>query len=131
MAMMVAPAPDGRHAIPAVPRHRHDVRGAVPFDQFRLLTRIHYQSARDDTWGEDEIDYMLFIKAPVKLHLNDNEVQATQYVSASTLKEMVQDPSFSFTPWFKLICGSILFDWWEKLDSSMTENGREEDIRRM
>ncbi|KAL7916029.1 Isopentenyldiphosphate isomerase [Trichoderma velutinum] len=103
----------------------------VPFENFRFLTRIHYKAPSDGKWGEHEIDYILFIKANVDLSPNENEVQATQYVSADGLKKLFEDPSLKFTPWFKLICNSMLFEWWESLDSGLEKYTDEQEIRRM
>jgi isopentenyl-diphosphate Delta-isomerase len=58
-------------------------------------------------------------------------VQATKYVSPNELKEQFQDISLKFTPWFKLICTSMLFEWWEHLDSGLEKYTNEEQIRRM
>ena len=77
------------------------------------------------------VDYILFIKANVSLDVNPNEVQATQYVSADRLRELFADPALSFTPWFKLICNSMLFEWWEHLDAGLDKYLDEKDIRRM
>ncbi|KAL5090622.1 hypothetical protein Trisim1_004246 [Trichoderma cf. simile WF8] len=103
----------------------------VPFENFRFLTRIHYKAPSDGKWGEHEIDYILFIKANVDLNPNENEVQATQYVTADGLKKLFEDPSLKFTPWFKLICNSMLFEWWESLDSGLEKYTDEQEIRRM
>ncbi|KAH6635283.1 NUDIX hydrolase domain-like protein [Chaetomium sp. MPI-SDFR-AT-0129] len=103
----------------------------VPLEDFRFLTRIHYKAPSDGQWGEHEIDYILFIKANVDVAPNENEVQATQYVSAEQLKKMFEDPSLKFTPWFKLICNSMLFDWWKHLDSGLGQYLDEPEIRRM
>ncbi|KAL7938197.1 Isopentenyldiphosphate isomerase [Trichoderma chlorosporum] len=103
----------------------------VPFEDFRFLTRIHYKAPSDGKWGEHEIDYILFIKANVDLNPSENEVQATQYVTADGLKKLFEDPSLKFTPWFKLICNSMLFEWWESLDSGLEKYTNEQEIRRM
>ncbi|GAO19896.1 uncharacterized protein UV8b_04419 [Ustilaginoidea virens] len=103
----------------------------VPLEKFRFLTRIHYKAPSDGQWGEHEIDYILFIKTEVDLDINRNEVQATQYVGADELKKLFQDPSLKFTPWFKLICHSMLFEWWENLDSGLEKYTDEQQIRRM
>ncbi|KAL2257924.1 hypothetical protein VTK26DRAFT_8957 [Humicola hyalothermophila] len=103
----------------------------VPLENFKFLTRIHYKAPSDGQWGEHEIDYILFIKANVDLAPNPNEVQATQYVSAERLKEMFKDPSLKFTPWFKLICESMLFEWWQHLDTGLEKYMNEQEIRRM
>ncbi|KAH8879656.1 Isopentenyldiphosphate isomerase [Thozetella sp. PMI_491] len=103
----------------------------VPFEDFRFLTRIHYKAPSDGKWGEHEIDYILFIKANVDLNVNENEVQATQYVTPDELKKQFQDPTLKFTPWFKLICESMLFEWWASLESGLEKYENEQSIRRM
>lgn len=77
------------------------------------------------------VDYILFIKADVDLDANPNEVRDTAYVTADKLKEMFEDPSLVFTPWFKLICHSMLFEWWAHLDSGLDKYKNETQIRRM
>ncbi|KAK0645100.1 Isopentenyl-diphosphate Delta-isomerase [Lasiodiplodia hormozganensis] len=104
----------------------------VPVDEFDFLTRIHYLAPSDGKWGEHEIDYILFIrpKKGVTLDVNPNEVRDTRYVSPEELRAMFEDKSLKFTPWFKLICESMLFDWWKHLDTGL-EKFKEEGIRRM
>lgn len=77
------------------------------------------------------VDYILFIKAKVDLNPNKNEVQATQYVSADELKNLFKQPDLKFTPWFKLICESMLFEWWGSLESGLDKYTNEQEIRRM
>ncbi|KAK5117412.1 isopentenyl-diphosphate delta-isomerase idi1 [Meristemomyces frigidus] len=103
----------------------------VPFEKFDFLTRIHYKAPSDGKWGEHEIDYILFIKADVDLDVNPNEVSDTRYVSESELKQMLKDDSLKFTPWFKLICQSMIFEWWEHLDGGLEQFMGETQIRRM
>jgi isopentenyl-diphosphate delta-isomerase len=52
-------------------------------------------------------------------------------VSPDELKKHFADPSLTFTPWFKLICQSMLFEWWEHLDSGLEKYTNEQEIRRM
>lgn len=77
------------------------------------------------------VDYILFIKAKVDLDINENEVQDYKYVHADQLKAMFEDQTLKFTPWFKLICTSMLFEWWENLDSGLEKYKNEQQIRRM
>lgn len=77
------------------------------------------------------VDYILFIKADVDVQANPNEAQDTRYVSAEELKAMFEDPSLKFTPWFKLICNSMLFEWWKHLDHGLDKYLGETQIRRM
>ena len=80
-----------------------------------------------------QVDYILFIKpaSDVELNINPNEVQATRYVSQEELKTMFNDNTLKFTPWFKLICQSMLFEWWEHLDSGLDKYLNESEIQRM
>lgn len=43
---------------------------------------------------------------------------------------MFADPKLVFTPWFKLICENMLFEWWENLNTLEKYQG-ETEIRRM
>ncbi|KAI9791535.1 MAG: isopentenyl-diphosphate delta-isomerase idi1 [Candelina submexicana] len=103
----------------------------VPLDNFKFLTRIHYKAPSDGKWGEHEIDYILFIKADVDLDVNPNEVRDTRYVSDDDLKAMFEEGTLDFTPWFQLICQSMLFEWWKHLDSDLGTYEEETAIRRM
>lgn len=44
---------------------------------------------------------------------------------------MFKDEKLKFTPWFKLICESMLFEWWEHLDEGLERYLGERQIRRM
>lgn len=89
----------------------------IPLDDFKFLTRIHYAAPSSGPWGEHEVDYILIIQKKVNLNVNANEVRDVKYVTANELKEMFKDTSLVFTPWFKLICESYLFKWWNELDN--------------
>jgi len=112
----------------------------VPMEKFDFLTRIHYLAPSDGKWGEHEIDYILFIEADVTLDINKNEVQDTRWVSPDELRQMFKDvesrsgkdQALKYTPWFRLICEGMLFDWWEKMaDGRLSEVANETQIRRM
>ncbi|KAM3163646.1 Isopentenyl-diphosphate Delta-isomerase [Lachancea thermotolerans] len=101
---------------------------------FHFLNRIHYKAPSNGPWGEHEIDYIFFcqLRAGQSLTVepNPNEVRDYKWVTAEQLKSMFQDPQFKFTPWFKLICESYLFQWWDQLsDLSQVEN--DSQIHRM
>ncbi|BFZ60197.1 isopentenyl-diphosphate delta-isomerase idi1 [Saitoella coloradoensis] len=92
--------------------------GQVPLEKFTYLTRIHYVAPSDGLWGEHEIDYILFIRAPVTYAANPNEIKDAKYVSREEMQNMFVDPAYEgkFTPWFKLICETFLFKWWKELE---------------
>lgn len=122
----------------------------VPPENFKFLTRIHYKAPSNGLWGEHEsnqsqldvsypvlqanasylVDYILFIQAKVDLDINPNEAQDYKYVTADELKKMFEDKSLSFTPWFKLICDTMLFEWWENFEN-LDKYLNETQIRRM
>ena len=77
------------------------------------------------------VDYILFIKADVDLDINPNEVRDSAFVTQDELKAMFQDKSLKFTPWFKLICETMLFEWWSHLNSDLEKYLGETEIRRM
>ena len=103
----------------------------VPLEDFKFLTRIHYKAPSDGKWGEHEIDYILFIKADVDLDVNPNEVMDVKYVTADELKAMFKQGKLEFTPWFKLICETMLFEWWENLDGGLEKYIGDTEIKRM
>jgi isopentenyl-diphosphate delta-isomerase len=112
--------------------HELGIKAAqIPIEKFDYLTRIHYMAPSDGKWGEHEIDYIVFIKADVDLDINPNEVRDSKYVTADELKAMFEDPQYKFTPWFKLICQSMLFEWWSHLDDGLEKYMGETEIRRM
>ncbi|KPI38170.1 Isopentenyl-diphosphate Delta-isomerase [Cyphellophora attinorum] len=114
--------------------------GQVPFQDFEFLTRIHYLAPSDGKWGEHEIDYILFIEAEVDLEINKNEVKDTRWVSPDELRQMFKDVEtqsgkdrdLKYTPWFRLICESFLFKWWDALEQkSLDKFTNDQTIQRM
>lgn len=71
------------------------------------------------------------IKANVDHTANPNEVQDTRYVTQGDLRTMFKDDGLKFTPWFQLICNTMLFEWWDHLDEGLDKYTNETQIRRM
>ncbi|KAG4303301.1 hypothetical protein PCK1_000265 [Pneumocystis canis] len=92
------------------------IASQVPLEKFHYLTRVQYKAQSDEIWGENEIDYILFIQADVDLKLNLNEVETARYVNQDDLRKMLKCEDFKFTPWFLLICHSFIFFWWDNLN---------------
>ena len=95
--------------------------------QFKYLTRVIY-FARDETtygtescpWAEHEVDYILFVRASVKLDPNPEEVQQVRYVSREELEEMMRPSSgLLWSPWFHALAQSHLPQWWEDLNDTL------------
>ncbi|KAK9829001.1 hypothetical protein WJX72_003326 [[Myrmecia] bisecta] len=98
----------------------------LPLSAFKFLTRLHYCAGDTHTygpqapWGEHEIDYILFIKANVRLKPNREEVDAVKYVSLPELKAMMQPSNgLLWSPWFRIIAENFLDKWWEDVDRTL------------
>lgn len=105
-----------RHAASRKLEHELGIpRSQTPVDQFQYLTRIHYLAPSNDTWGEHEVDYILFLTADVTVTPNLNEIREYKWVDKVELQNMFEDSANSFTPWFKLIARDFLFGWWDEL----------------
>jgi farnesyl-diphosphate farnesyltransferase/isopentenyl-diphosphate delta-isomerase type 1 len=96
---------------------------------FKFLTRLHYWAADvvthgpKATWGEHEIDYILFIKKKVTFKANPEEVCDTKYVTLQELQEMMKPSSgLLWSPWFRIIAEQFLIHWWKDLDTTLTTN---------
>ena len=91
----------------------------VPLEDFTYLTRIHYKAESDSTWGEHEIDYILFIQEDVTVTPNPNEVMSYRFVSQQELRELFaraeKEDGVKITPWFRIISETFLFKWWDNL----------------
>jgi len=108
----------------------------LPIERFKFLTRLHYWAADtkthgpDSPWGENEIDYILFItvrsKESLTLVPHADEVDAIRWVNQSELKQMMSDPDLLFSPWFRIIANKWLLPeksgWWSDLHVTMTTN---------
>ena len=92
------------------------------------LPSTNYREAR---LTQTTVDYILFIKADVDLEVNPNEAQDTRYVSADEMRTMFKDEKLKFTPWFKLICETFLFEWWEHLNGGLEMYMNDTEIKRM
>lgn len=115
--------------------------------RFQYLTRVHYWAADTIThgpfsrWGEQEIDYILFVTVPDKrgltlTNLNDDEVGGVRWVNPSQLRTMFNDKELLFSPWFRIIADRWLLGsghgdgggggerggWWNDLERTMSTN---------
>jgi len=100
----------------------------VPIEQFKFITRIHYKVSSDETWGEHEIDYILFIKTKHNptLNVNTNEVKDTIYINREDLANFIETKKSEggfFSPWFSLLTEKhdglgLLDKWWKYLNDN-------------
>lgn len=113
-----------RHAASRKLEHELGIpRSQTPVDQLQYLTRIHYLAPSNGTWGEHEVDYILFLTADVTVNPNLNEIRDYEWVDKVELQNMFEDSANSFTPWFKLIARDYLFSWWDELLKRKGDNG--------
>lgn len=113
-----------------------DIQADIPDVQF--VSRFHYWASDVEThgsetpWGEHEVDYILFLKSPVKeytLNINPEEVADVKYVTISELKDMIYNqPDLTWSPWFIGIMERGGFDWWEDLENTLQGKNTNEDI---
>lgn len=116
--------------------HELGITDQLKLEDFKYLTRLHYCAAdttstagKDcademiSTWGEHEIDYILFVRANVTIRPNEDEVQNLKYVSYEELKQMmVPSSGLLWSPWFRIIAETFLVKWWEDLDKTLLTN---------
>ncbi|XP_073820506.1 isopentenyl-diphosphate delta isomerase [Musca autumnalis] len=84
-------------------------------ENFHYLTRIHYANTGDGTWGEHEIDYILFLQKDVDIKPNMNEVSDVRFVKRQNIDEEILKFDAPLTPWFQLILKNHLKVWWDNL----------------
>ncbi|KAE8363562.1 NUDIX hydrolase domain-like protein [Aspergillus caelatus] len=110
-----------------------DFAGAIAgvlLNNFVFLTRAHYRAAKPP--GESLCGLYLFLQVDVDLAVNPNEVKETRWVSPEKLRDIFKDPSLQYTPWFQLICESLLFKWWAALGTLEFDQYKgESEIRHM
>lgn len=85
-------------------------------ENFHYLTRIHYANSGDGTWGEHEIDYILFLQKDVDLKPNLNEVSEIRFLKRNEIDLVIQNFDAPLTPWFDLILRHRLKLWWDNLN---------------
>ena len=104
-----------------------------PLDQMQFISRILYYADSNEHLAEHELDYILFLKSTkenINLEANPEEVQNVMYLKKSDLTDFVQDMgSEKLTPWFKLMCDSMLPKWWESIDDLKPFVNHEQIIR--
>lgn len=114
----------------------------VPLDDFHFLTRIHYLAPSNDTWGEHEIDYILFMRPQhkdfVDMKPSPNEVRDVRWVTKEELKVLLdqgvtEDSGIIVTPWFKLICDNFMFAWWDRMiaEGDVSKVARAEEVEQI
>ena len=101
----------------------------IHIQDFKYLTRLHYcapdapRAGYSWSWGEHEMDYILFMRQSVDLHVNAEEVCDHKYVDQEELREMMEFTSgLKWTPWFRIIAQNFLFDWWRDLDRVLSSD---------
>jgi len=89
-------------------------------EDIMYLTRILYSAPSSGQWGENELDYILFLRSNKSLQLDPNpdEVKSIEWVSKRHLHEFLQNlehQGVGITPWFRLISKNLLPMWWDNI----------------
>ncbi|CAN7940216.1 unnamed protein product, partial [Ixodes hexagonus] len=63
----------------------------VPLDSIRYLTRILYKAPSDSVWGENEVDYILFVQKDVRVKPNPNEVKESLYLAREDMLPFISE----------------------------------------
>lgn len=99
--------------------------GSITTSDLHFLNRIHYRAeCKDGTWGEHELDYVLFCRVDVPLRPSANEVESVRYVSPEELRELFNESDSGqpgaprVSPWFRHIVDSFGWRWWKALVAS-------------
>lgn len=102
---------------------------ALDVSSMQFVTRFHYWAAdtitygSNTTWGEHEIDYILFLKLKenkaINIRPNTEEVSAYRFVSIEGLQEMLRDRKLLWSPWFLGIMERGGTRWWKDLDNAL------------
>ena len=105
----------------------------------QFVSRFHYWASdvethgADTPWGEHEVDYILFLQAPVQeydLTINPEEVGDAIYVTIDELKDMLYNqPDLTWSPWFVGIMERGGFAWWEDLENTLAGKNTNTDIQ--
>lgn len=107
-------------------------------NEIQFLTRFHYWATdtitygtkKDPTWGEHEVDYILFVKTrgQLPMDVNPEEVQNYKYVSVDELRQMTEEPDLLWSPWFRGIMDRGGWEWCANVDDSLSGTYTNSDI---
>lgn len=82
----------------------------------RYITKIHYFSEGDGTWGEHEIDYIFVLHKDLTIRPNSMEVKRVWSVPKNEFNGFVKSCEYPLTPWFDVIRKEWLFKIWDNLE---------------
>jgi len=101
-------------------------------EDLHFIHKIKYEACQDATWGEHEVDWLLFAKKDVAVNINPNEVEAIRFVTPADLRQIFEDAKqgkCKIAPWFQAISERFLFGWWERLDEIIANDGLTADMK--
>lgn len=81
----------------------------------RYVTKIHYFSEGDGTWGEHEIDYIFVLQKDFNIRPNSMEVKQVWSVPRNEFNDFIKSCEYPLTPWFSIIKKELLFKIWDNL----------------
>lgn len=95
------------------------------------LHKIRYEACQDATWGEHEVDWLMFARKDVEVQVNPNEIESLRYVTPADLKQMFKDAEagkLKLSPWFQAIAERFLFQWWDRIDEILAAGKLPSDL---
>lgn len=103
----------------------------VDVADLHFMHKIKYEACQDATWGEHEVDWLLFARKDVEMHANPNEIDSLRFVTQDDLKQMFKDAEagkLKLSPWFQAIAENFLFKWWDRIDEVFANKGLPKDL---
>lgn len=90
-------------------------RGNFNTGALKYITKIHYFSKGDGTWGENEIDYIFVLHKDVEVRPSSMEVKQVWSVPRNEFNNFIKSCEYPLTPWFSIIMKEWLFKIWDNL----------------
>lgn len=81
----------------------------------KYITKIHYFSEGDGTWGEHEIDYIFVLQKDFEIRPNSMEVKQVWSVPRNEFNDFIKNSEYPLTPWFSIMKKEWLFKIWDNL----------------
>ncbi|XKL68829.1 hypothetical protein PGB90_006598 [Kerria lacca] len=84
--------------------------------EFQFVTKIHYFSKGDGTWGEHEVDYIFVLHKDLTIVPNPIEVKQVWSFPRKEFVDFIKNCEYPLTPWFdQIMKNGWLFKIWDNL----------------
>lgn len=100
----------------------------------KVIHKLLYKSPSDETWGEFELDYLLFVKKDISdINFNKEEVGEVAWVKKDQLLQFLKEKEGKqekTSPWFRKIVDYKLLDWWKMVEANQISEIPNEEINK-